>query len=161
MKKSLQLLAGATLLLACGIASAQGLRVGAATVDPQKAAIIRQLMEVTGSTRLSQQVLGRLLDAQKASNPDVDPEVWDRLAAKLTMDEMTERVVAIYDRHFSKEDLQAALDFYRSAAGQRMVAELPAVMNESMAAGQEWGQQKAAEVADELRREQEKKAQFN
>jgi hypothetical protein len=77
------------------------------------------------------------------------------------MDEMTERVVAIYDRHFSKEDLQAALDFYRSAAGQRMVAELPAVMNESMAAGQEWGQQKAAEVADELRREQEKKAQFN
>jgi hypothetical protein len=42
-----------------------------------------------------------------------------------------------------------------------LVAELPAVMNESMAAGQEWGQQKAAEVADELRREQEKKAQFN
>ncbi|HZV24491.1 MAG TPA: DUF2059 domain-containing protein [Luteimonas sp.] len=124
-------------------------------VDPQKAKVIRRLLEVTGAANIGQQMMDAMVVAEKQSHPDVDPKILDRLRAKLDVNDMLEMVVAIYDRHFSTEDLQATLDFYQSPAGQRVLKELPPVMKESMAVGQAWGRQKAMELMKELEREQQ------
>lgn len=127
----------------------------ARTVDPEKAKVIHELLAVTGAANIGQQMMDAMAAVEKQSHPDVDPKIIDRLLAKLDMNEMLESVVAIYDRHFSTEDLKATLAFYQSPVGQRVLRELPPVMKESMAAGQEWGRLKAMELMKELEKEQQ------
>jgi uncharacterized protein len=141
------------LLLCCsGGAAAQEAPVQPA-INPQKLAAINDLLELTGAIKLSQQMLVRMIEAQKKGHPEIDAKVWDRYQAKLNVSDMVGSIAAIYDRHFSTEDLVATATFYRSAAGQRMIKEMPAVMSEAMAVGQEWGRQKSAELMKEIKEE--------
>jgi hypothetical protein len=50
------------------------------------------------------------------------------------IDEMIDAIVPIYQRHFSKADLDAILAFYTSPVGQKMQNENPAIAQESMQA---------------------------
>ena len=128
------------------------------SVDPQKAMVIEQLLELTGALTLGEQIMSQMFEAQKKAHPEIDAAVWDRLASKMDMQDMRGPLIEIYDRHFSTPDLQATVDFYRSEAGQRVLKELPGVMAEAMALGQQWGQDKAAELQRELLREQTQKS---
>ena len=99
-------------------------------------------------------MMAQMITSLKPSFPDVPNEVWDRFAKKMNAEEVIDSMVAIYDRHFSLEDLQAAAAFYRTPSRQRLIKELPTVMSESMAIGKEWGKKKCAELIEELRAEQ-------
>jgi len=166
--KLLQIAALTTLLVFHGAASAQEPPAPAAaavqdapaqqathTVDPKKAQVIHQILELTGAANIGKQMMDALMAAEKQAHPDVDPTVWDRLAVKLDINDVLGSIIEIYDRHFSTEDLQATLAFYQSPAGQRVLKELPPVMKESMAVGQEWGRRKAMELMKELEQEQQ------
>lgn len=50
---------------------------------------------------------------------------------------------AMLDRtkHFSLEELEALVAFYKSPLGHKVVTTLPEVVRECMAAGQAWGEQ--------------------
>ncbi len=50
-------------------------------------------------------------------------------------DEMIEAMIPIYQRHFSKEDLDALIAFYTSPVGQKIQNETPALTKEAMQAG--------------------------
>jgi hypothetical protein len=125
-------------------------------IDPHKAAVIQELMDVTGAATIAVQMVDAILDSERKDNPDIDPAFWDRIRAKVDPKEMTALVVPIYDRHFSTEDLEASVAFYKSAPGQRILHEMPATMKESLAAGQEWGQRLGQEVVTELQAERSK-----
>ena len=71
-----------------------------AQVDAQKAAIIRELLALSGSMRMGNEMIAMLLDAVKRSSPDIDPAILDRLQAKMDVRELENEMVAIYDRHF-------------------------------------------------------------
>ena len=122
--------------------------------SPQKVAVIKDLLSLTGSANLGNQVMAQLITSLKPAFPDVPNEVWDRFAKKMHAEEMVDSIIVVYDRHFSLEDVQAAVTFYRTPSGQRLIKELPAVMSEGMAIGQEWGKRKGAELVEELRVEQ-------
>jgi hypothetical protein len=66
---------------------------------------------------------------------------------------LTEKVVPIYDKYLSEEDVRALLDFYNSPLGQRMLKALPEVARESQAAGFALGQKAAQETLEELKAE--------
>jgi|HubBroStandDraft_1064217.scaffolds.fasta_scaffold103548_2 hypothetical protein len=50
----------------------------------------------------------------------------------LTTDELIDDMTAIYQRHFTKDDIEAAIEFYSSPAGQHMLSEQPAILKEYM-----------------------------
>jgi hypothetical protein len=66
-------------------------------------------------------------------------------------DSLTERVIPIYDKYLTAEDLQGLLDYYHSPLGQRMLKVLPQVTSESQAAGFALGQKAAQETMEELK----------
>ncbi len=66
---------------------------------------------------------------------------------------LNERVVPIYDKYLTAEDLQGLLEYYRSPLGQRMLKVLPEVTRESQAAGFALGQKAAQATMDELKTE--------
>lgn len=124
-----------------------------AAVDPHKAAVIRDLMEVTGATALGLQMADTLIESERKTNPDIDSAFWKQLRDKVQAQDMAALLMPVYDRHFSTADLEALLAFYRSPPGQRVLHEMPAVMKESLALGQEWGKQLAQQLLKELQDE--------
>lgn len=133
--------------------SAQGQTKEVKTPDPQKVAVIKELITLSGSTNIGNKMVTQLINSFKPAFPDVPNEVWERFAKKLNAEELVDSIIVVYDRHFSIEDLQAAVDFYRTPSGQRLLKELPLVMSEGAAIGQEWGKKKAAELIEELKAE--------
>ena len=65
-------------------------------------------------------------------------------------------MAAIYARNFSAAELGEVTAFYRTPTGQKMLEKLPSLTQESMFAGQQFGQSLAREfelrVKDELRK---------
>ena len=52
----------------------------------------------------------------------------------MPMDAMLDDMIPIYQRHFSKTDIDAMSTFYGSPTGQKMMREMPALTSESMQA---------------------------
>ncbi len=87
----------------------------------------------------------------------------DAALEDLPMDEMVESVVTVYQRHFTKSDVEELIRFYSSPVGQKVLHEQPQMMQESMQAGAEIQRKRYDEImlkiqkkADQLADEDEK-----
>ena len=137
----------------CVRAEAQTATVTAqAPRDSAKTALIRQLIADTHAVDLGVTAMQTSLPAQRASHPEIPGIFWDRLLSlvQARRDSLANMYVDIYDRHFSSQDLQQLLAFYHTPAGQKLLAETPAMTRESITAAQAWGVQLGMEVARQL-----------
>ena len=129
--------------------------------DPQKEARIRELMDITGAKNLGQQLIEAGMEQFRSSVQDSQPnnprakQFVDAFVARFQKhfdsDSLTERVIPIYDKYLTTDDLQGLLDYYHSPLGQRMLKALPEVTRESQAAGFALGQKAAQETMEELK----------
>jgi uncharacterized protein len=117
-----------------------------AKVDPAKEKAIRQLMDITGESKLGDKMteavsfqvknaMSRRLPADKLDKFMTDFN--QKLTAKSPSNEIVDAQIPIYAQHFSMEDLQGMIQFYQSPVGQRMVQTLPEVLQESQRTGAE------------------------
>src|SRR5262249_19934175 len=72
---------------------------------------------------------------------------------KFSPDGVTSRMVAIYDKHFSDDEIKGLLQFYGSPLGQKFAAETPKITGEVLAADRTEGTRVAREVLQDLQRE--------
>lgn len=137
-----------TLVLAAWLAAAAP---ALAQDEPADEAIIRQLIAVTESAKLLDDVYTQVDAMMAASMAEalggraVTPE------QQALFDEMRERVIAIfresmnwaalepmmidiYRKSFTRKEAQGMLDFYKSDAGRAVIAKMPVVMQNTMAA---------------------------
>jgi hypothetical protein len=121
---------------------------------------IKQLMVLTGAGSMGVQMMQGMLPELKKMLPQVPPSFWDDFAKSVDPNELINLIVPIYAKHYSEEDIQEAIKFYKSPAGKRLIQEQPMVMQESMTAGQQWGRRVAESVmakAKKLQDEQKPK----
>jgi len=135
----------------------------AAPIDPAKSADILSLMELLGVhdsvqdavVKGSEQFRENLL----ASVPSNDRgqafvnEFVDKYQKKFNADDVTDEIAAIYDKHFTADEIKGLLQFYGSPLGQKYAAEMPKVTTESTAAGRAHSTRVAREVLQDLRKE--------
>lgn len=117
----------------------------ASDVDPALERDIRTLLALTGTQALMSQMLDQMM-ANFATMPGMTDSLARELRAEMRVEELEGEVVAIYARHFTREDIAALVAFYQSPVGKKLVAEQPVILQESMAAGQAWGMQAAQRV---------------
>src|SRR5712692_10421788 len=132
-----------------------------ANIDPQKDTRIRELMDVTGAKNLGQQLIEAGMEQFRSSVQDSQPnnprakQFVDAFVARCQKhfdpDSLAERVIPIYDKYLTTDDLQGLLDYYHSPLGQRMLKALPEVTRESQAACLALGQKAAQETMEELK----------
>jgi hypothetical protein len=101
---------------------------------------IRHLLELSGTSKLATQMMGTMIQSFKQMAPDAPAGFWDEFAKGVDPQELIEMIVPIYKKHLSHDDIRAAIAFYESPAGRHLVANQPAILQDSMAAGQQWGQ---------------------
>jgi len=143
-------------------ANAGGAQTGA-HVDATKEADIRSLMELVGARDTMEDATNRQTEQFRetltASIPDNErgQQFVNAFAAgygkKFNPDEVTDQLVAIYDKHFTDEEIKGLLQFYGSPLGQKVAAEMPKINAETQAANRAVGSRVAKEVLQDLRKQ--------
>jgi uncharacterized protein len=59
-------------------------------------------------------------------------KMMDDFMQKMPWDQIMDSMVPVYQKHFTKGDLEALTAFYSSPTGQKVLREMPAVMADSM-----------------------------
>jgi hypothetical protein len=131
--------------------------------DPQKEARIRELMDITGAKNLGQQLIEAGMEQFRSSVQDSQPnnprakQFVDAFVSgfqkHFDVNTLNERVIPIYDKYLTTDDLKGLLDYYRSPLGQRMLKTLPELTRESQAAGFALGQKAAQETMEDLKKD--------
>lgn len=135
----------------------------AAKPDPAKEALIRKLFEMQGMKNNLQQIIASMTDNMRPMLTNALPPgeyreklivlFIERFQSKFKVDQVLELAVPIYDKYFSKEDVEGLIRFYETPLGRKAAAVLPKVTAESQTAGMKMGEQlgkeSMAEVLDE------------
>jgi hypothetical protein len=133
------------------------------SIDPAKEADIRSLMELVGArdvleegaTKSTEQYREALL----ASVPDNDRgqafinTFLDAYQKKFNLDDVTNELVVVYNKHFSEDEIKGLLQFYGSPLGQKYAEEMPKVSAEAGAAGRAVSLRAARDVIQDLRKQ--------
>jgi len=116
----------------------------ATTIDPAKEADIRSLMELVGARDLVQDGANTAVEQSREKliaslpNNDKGQAFVNAFAAsyqkKFDVDQVTNQLVAIYDKHYTDEEIKGLLQFYGSPLGQKVAAEAPKIGRETQAA---------------------------
>jgi len=132
-------------------------------IDPQKDADIHSLMELIGArdqmqgavANSSEQYREKLL-ATVPTNDKGQAFVTSFIESyqkKFDVDQLTEQLVAIYDRHYTDDEIKTLLQFYGSPLGQKVAAETPKIAREIQAASRTTGAKAAKEALQALKAE--------
>lgn len=149
ISRSLVLLAG--LIVVSSVAGAQA-PSPTPTGDSAKAALIHDLLTRTRAVEQAMAMLDASIAAQRGVPSRIPAIFWDRFQARAhaRQAELEAMIAAIYDRHFTTDDLRQLLAFYDTPVGKKLLATLPTITQESVAAGREWGGKLGAAVGEEL-----------
>jgi uncharacterized protein len=146
------------LLLTLLIALSPCLTASGAEIPADKRQEIEKLLRLSGVESRMAQMSTLMISALKAKMTDVPPDFWVKFEQKINTHDLLDKIIPLYDKYFSTEDLKAVNAFYASPAGQRILAALPQIMQESMKMGMEWGEaigkQAAEETAQSLKKTQ-------
>jgi hypothetical protein len=137
-----------TLLLSSYLLSAQGTTVS--TAETPKIKNIRKMLALTGSGKLGIQVMETMITNFKSHYTNVDSSFWSDFMKEIRPEDLVNMVIPVYDRNFTAEEIEGMIVFYSSPIGQKVLAKLPVVMQESMQIGQAWGQELAKKVFQKL-----------
>jgi uncharacterized protein len=148
---------GAVQAAAQSSANSQGLSNTA--IDPQKEADIRALLELVGARDMVQDSVRQTAEQYRerllASVPNSDKgqnfinatiNDYEKL---YNVDRINEQLAALYDKHYTDEEIKSLLQFYGSPLGQKVAAESPKIFREI----QEATRAEAAKAAKEALQE--------
>lgn len=130
-------------------------------IDPVKDSDIRSLMELTGARDQMQDAVANSTEQYRekllATVPNNDKgqafvtAFADSYQKKFDVDELTEQLVAIYDKHYTDDEIKTLLQFYGSPVGQKVAAEMPKIAREMQAASRTTGLKAAKEALQEVK----------
>jgi hypothetical protein len=133
------------------------------SIDAAKEADIRSLMELLGVRDTLQESTAKsseqFREALLGSVPDNERgqafvnAFMDTYQKRFNPDDITSELVAVYDKHFSEEEIKGLLQFYGSPLGQKYAAEMPRVYAEVNAAGRAVSFRVARDVIQDLRKQ--------
>jgi hypothetical protein len=130
-------------------------------IDPVKDSDIRSLMELIGAHDLVQDAVNNSSEQYRekllATVPNNDKgQVFvtsfiESYQKKFDVDQLTEQLVAIYDKHYTDDEIKTLLQFYGSPVGQKVAAEMPKIAREIQAASRTTGAKAAKEALQALK----------
>jgi uncharacterized protein len=133
------------------------------SIDATKETDIRSLMELVGARDLVQDGANAAIEQSREKllatvpNNDKGQEFVNAFAAsyqkKFDVDQVTEQLVTVYDKHFTEEEIKGLLQFYGSPLGQKVASEMPKISREIQAATRTAGNKAAKEALAELKQQ--------
>lgn len=117
-------------------------------------ATLKKYMEASGSIGAFKSAITGMLGNFKTMNSSVPEEVWKEFETELLSTSVGDLVIMlapVYEKHMTEADLNEIIKFYNSPVGKKLAEKTPAITEESMQAGQQWGQAVAQKVMQKLK----------
>jgi uncharacterized protein len=114
----------------------------AGAIDQDKKALILKFIDVFGTRQALTNNFELMIKQIEKEKPDEAQKIRQRVK----VDEIIERLLPIYDRNFTSEDLKAFIAFYGSAEGQKLIGTIPVLMKESVQESVKYMEEKFPEV---------------
>ena len=147
--------------LACAPASAQ-----VAQPDAAQVGLARDMMIAMKAADNFEAVIPTVMNALKPVVTKGDAKIakdWDEIAPLMIKEmasvknQMVDEISLIYARAFTADELKQFIAFYKTPAGIKLATQTPALAQQTMAAGQRFGQQVAGRLAERMKDELRKR----
>ena len=122
--------------------ASQAAPVVESTITQEKKDLILRFMDVFGTRQALSSNFAAMLTQIAKDKPDEAQTIRQRVK----VDEIIERLLPIYDRNFTSEDLKSFISFYASVEGQKLIKTIPQLMKESVAESVKYMQEKFPEA---------------
>jgi hypothetical protein len=133
---------------------------GEVKIDPGKEADIRQLLDLTKASAMVTQVMGGMEQGIKPLMTNALPagEYREKLVdlffakfhSKIQSSNFVDLVVPVYDKYYTREEIEGLIQFYKSPLGQKMVTTMPKLTADLQVEGGRWGQQLGSDSMSEV-----------
>lgn len=133
------------------------------SIDATKQTDIRSLMELIGARDQVQDGASNAIEQSREKllatvpNNDKGQAFVNAFAAsyqkKFDVDQVTEQLVSVYDKHFTEDEIKGLLQFYGSPLGQKVAAEMPKIGREIQSATRAASNKAAKEALAELKQQ--------
>jgi len=114
---------------------------------------IKKLIQVSGSDKLAEQVMDAMIPQFQQLVPGIPEAFWVRVKNRINIDDLVDACIPVYRKYYTHDDIKQLIQFYESPLGKKMVAVTPAMTQETMIIGQNWGEQLGYDIVNELIRE--------
>jgi hypothetical protein len=110
---------------------------------------LMQVMDVPGQFTVMNNQMGAMMSQQL---PCVPATYWQTYIDKDGVEQLTKAMIPAYQHHFTADEVEGLIKFYKSPLGQKLVAQMPATMAEAAQAGQQWGRQRTSDMFSDLQK---------
>jgi len=140
-------------------------RTEASPISPAKQAQIRRLLELTGAKRNAADfghLLGDYLKnmvekslphgdrSQQIRSQEIEDALVNTLMMHLNSDELMDRLVPIYDKTFTEEELKGIIGFYETPTGRKLLEATPKVMEEANDVSEQWARELIPKIMEQM-----------
>lgn len=115
---------------------------------------LKKMMEVSGSQETYKAAVTQMISIFKQQKSGVPEAFWDEfsvIAYKAAGEELLNMLLPIYQKNLSENDVKNIIAFYQTPSGKTFAEKTPLIMQESMAAGQQWGMKIGEELTKKLK----------
>ena len=111
---------------------------------------IAKLLETMGSTQAMKTSVEYMINYYKQNNPQISSEYWDNASKHVDYDELVQKLIPVYSKHFTEQEIVDLLKFYNTSTGKKMIEKMPTILEESMEIGRKWGIELAQKIEEEI-----------
>ncbi|MBF0489984.1 MAG: DUF2059 domain-containing protein [Candidatus Omnitrophica bacterium] len=108
----------------------------------EKKALILKFIDVFGTRKAMTRNFETLLDTLAQQKPEDAAKIREGFK----IDEVIDRLIPLYDKYFTSEDLKTYIDFYSSEKGQKLISSIGFVMKDSIEVGTAYLKEKFPEI---------------
>lgn len=122
---------------------------------------VEKLLEVMGTSNNFKVVMKNALDSEsKRFQSSMEKQLYQEIRERVQeqgYEDILEKVIPIYQKHLTNQEVDAMINFYSSKEGNSIIQKMPSILNESMLAGRQWGEELGNLIVNEFNQSQEEK----
>lgn len=115
-----------------------------------KEAKARELLVLLRSGDTAVQAIESMIASLREASPEVPEKYWANFKKEVKPDEFIDLLVPVYANNLDEAELDGLITFFKSPIGQRYIEKQSVILQQSMEAGEKWGETVATRAMQEL-----------
>jgi hypothetical protein len=129
------------------------LAAGPALAAQPSEAQVRELMRVMNVSAQFAAMNGQMAEMMAQQLPCIAADYWKGYIDKTGTEQLVTAMIPAYQHHFSADEVDGLIKFYKSPLGQKLVAQMPATLAEAAQSGQQWSRQRTSDMFAQLQKQ--------
>ena len=142
------------LILVLSFAIVANMSFRAQNVPAEYTKALKEMFELNGTEETFMTAIDQMMEMFESSREDVPSELWKALGDefnKTSLNELVDMLAPVYFKYMTLDEILQITAFYKTPAGKKLAISTPAITQESMQLGQQWGMKIGQKVEDRLR----------